>query len=597
MIDALLSRASTRFVFVLGKGGVGKTTTAGALALALADQAQPTHLISTDPAHSLGDLFQQDLTSGQTITSRCAAALVLEEFAARAYADRFFRELRAPLSELIERGTYLDADDAASFLDLSIPGIDEVMSVLRIVELHDGAAGRIIVDTAPTGHALRLIDAATTIDSWVNAGRAMAEKASAVAVAMVGRRMPLQAELLLDGWRAKVQRFDEQVLRAASAVIVTTAGDVVAAETQRLRADIAERGLRLAAVVSTGSAAEESDFAVESMSELIGCAALRAWRSHIYVAAQLPAAARTPAQSVPAQTAAVAAWLNALPLKLLWVAGKGGVGKSTCAAAIATTIAANRKVCIVSTDPAGSLSEVFDVAVGTPPIEVHPGLYARQIDAAAEFERMRTQYRDAVEVVFQSIGLDQSARLDRRVVEALWDFAPPGLDEIIALIEILEHAPEFDAVIVDSAPTGHFLRLIEMPEIALDWVHALMRLLVKYGALASLDALGHDLLAFAKRLRQLKLDLSASGTAGVILVTLAEPMVEAETARLAARLRRAGVPIAATILNRADDGLRERSLPKEAAASQRWIRSPESDREITGRAVLRSFLAQWEFFR
>src|SRR5688572_24433722 len=119
MIDRLLARAPTRFVFVVGKGGVGKTTTAGAIALAFADNKESTRLISTDPAHSIADLF---------LNQRCNPNLTIEEFDARSYADEFFGELRVPFVELIERGTYLDEADAASFLDLSIPGIDEVMS-------------------------------------------------------------------------------------------------------------------------------------------------------------------------------------------------------------------------------------------------------------------------------------------------------------------------------------------------------------------------------------------------------------------------------------------------------------------------------------
>src|SRR5688572_2003594 len=199
MFDQLLARAPSRFVFVVGKGGVGKTTTASALALALADRSRTTHLISTDPAHSLLDLLPEP----------CSPHLTIEEFDARKYADAFFAELRAPFIELIERGTYLDAADAGSFLDLSIPGIDEVMSALRLVELLDSAVDRVIVDTAPTGHTLRLLDSSAIIESWVAAGHAMAAKAGAVSAALVGQVVPLQATALLDEWRAAARRFDD----------------------------------------------------------------------------------------------------------------------------------------------------------------------------------------------------------------------------------------------------------------------------------------------------------------------------------------------------------------------------------------------------
>ena len=131
-----------------------------------------------------------------------------------------------------------------------------------------------------------------------------------------------------------------------------------------------------------------------------------------------------------------------------------------------------------------------------------------------------------------------------------------------------------------------------MPEIALEWVHALMRLLVKYHAVASLDALAHDLLAFSKRLRQLNLDLQAPETTAVYVVALAEPMVIAETQRLCAALNHAHIPIAAIILNRAEAG-HSREL-RDVFAPHRIIRAPDAGMEVTGVGALHDFLSQWE---
>jgi arsenite-transporting ATPase len=593
MIDALLARASTRFVFVVGKGGVGKTTTAGALALALADQGAQTHLVSTDPAHSIADLFQQELTSARPAASQCNDKLWLEEFAARSYADTLFNELREPLTILIERGTYLDESDAASFLDLSIPGIDEIMSALRLVDLHDAATERVVVDTAPTGHTIRLLEAAGVIETWVAAARAMADKAGIVATHLVGAPVPLAAEPLLHDLQRKADSFTRDVLSEASVIVVTRSGSVVTAETRRLSRDLRDRGLTVVAAIHVGNAdAEANDFhfIADWYANPRGCAGLRAWPNHLHFAQPAPSTGAAPStRSGPAPAPAPAeGYVRAIEAKLIMVAGKGGVGKSTCAAAIAATLADTRRICLVSTDPAGSLSDILTVPIGHNVVEVAPNFYARQIDAAAEFHRMREQYRASVNQVFESIGLETAAQLDRKVVESLWDFAPPGIDEIISLVEIMTRAEEFDTIIVDTAPTGHFLRLVELPEIGLNWIHALLRLLMKYGALASLDALARDLLGFSKRLRQLKLDLSTQGTSAVFVVTLNEPMVSAETARLSAALAHAGVPIAATILNRSAD----RGEPT-GTGSRRWMRAPDWRREVIGLDALRSFLAQW----
>ena len=134
MIAALQERLTARFTFVVGKGGVGKTTAACAIALAAADAHSTTHLISTDPAHSLADVFQQTLTSSPA-PSDCNPDLLPEELDARAAAARWLERAQPALLDLIEKGTYLDAEDARALLDLTLPGVDEIMGAVRLAEL------------------------------------------------------------------------------------------------------------------------------------------------------------------------------------------------------------------------------------------------------------------------------------------------------------------------------------------------------------------------------------------------------------------------------------------------------------------------------
>ena len=196
--------ADAPFVFVVGKGGVGKTTTAAALALELVDDGLPVHLISTDPAHSLRDVLGADVP----------ALLIIDEFNASTYAAVWLDHARGALTEIIEHGTYLDRDDVAAFTRLALPGIDELMAAMRLVDLAGSA--RVVVDTAPTGHTMRLLDAANTHEGVARALRAMADKAAVVASSFAGRAVRLRAETLIDELETYARRYGHDVLQPAA---------------------------------------------------------------------------------------------------------------------------------------------------------------------------------------------------------------------------------------------------------------------------------------------------------------------------------------------------------------------------------------------
>ena len=109
----------------------------------------------------------------------------------------------------------------------------------------------------------------------------------------------------------------------------------------------------------------------------------------------------------------------------------------------------------------------------------------------------------------------------------------------------------FDVIIVDPAPTGHLLRLLEMPSLALDWSHRLLRLMLKYREVVGLGETAEELLAFAKRTRAVR-DLLADGQrAGLLVVALDEPLVRGETSRLIAAVAARGVAVIGLLWNRA----------------------------------------------
>lgn len=601
LLDAI---ADAPCIFVVGKGGVGKTTTAGALALACAGRGEHVHLITTDPAESLSDLFLQDLSDGAPAPSPCTDELTLEAFDARGYAERWLGPRREALAEIIEQGTYLERADVDGVLALAVPGVDEAMGAMRLVELMDvrarGTVRRIIVDTAPTGHTMRLLEAGPALATWVATLRAMAHKAAVVASSLMRTDVRLQGERVLDEIDGELERL-EALLRDAAFVVAHRPGPVVQAETRRLAAALQERTLRVRAFVATGPSSqidavpETPRFTVPHLPGGVqGCDALRQWADAIERAGASPAPAAPPEQrsnaavrsAMPAPDKSAAEWIRTRPLRILWFAGKGGVGKTTCASAAALGLAANRPVALHSTDPAGSLADVWMRAVGAEPTSIAANLRAQQLDARAMFDRWRSEYHEDVGAVFARLGIEQSVALDRRVIESALDLAPLGIDEIVALDHIIDSLDREETLVIDTAPTGHFLRLLEMPELALDWTHALLRILLRYGGAARLDELSAGVLAFAKRLKALRAQLIDPAITGVFVVTFDEPMVRAETERLRATLRAASIPEAAVIVNRAESAS---SYP-----APNVIRAPLAPNGPAGVDGLRTFFEQWE---
>jgi arsenite-transporting ATPase len=303
-----------------------------------------------------------------------------------------------------------------------------------------------------------------------------------------------------------------------------------------------------------------------------GVATLRALAARISTLDAFDAPRRTTAR-VPARRSPVsrtvpgdARWFSVVAppgRALVLFAGKGGVGKTTCAAAVALALADQPKpprVLLLSTDPAHSLADVLDADVGDKPTAVSGApstLLVREIDAAALFAARRRRYLETVDAVFEALrgGSRFDPTYDRVVVEDLIDLAPPGLDELLGILTVTEalgvdgEAPLSDVVVVDTAPTGHALRLLAMPETALEWVHAFMTILLKYRAVMGLGELGQDLVTIARELRGLRALLADPGRATVVAVTRPAELPRLETRRLLARLRALGVSVSAVAVN------------------------------------------------
>jgi arsenite-transporting ATPase len=155
-----------------GKGGVGKTSCAIATALALSENFK-TLLISTDPAHSVSDCLEQQIGFKVQEVAGSENLAAIEIVADKALSE-FKKEHLNELKKLLETSTNLDNEDIDEMLALSIPGIDEVMSFKTIIDfIEEGKYDKYIVDTAPTGHALRLISSPKLLDEWIKVAARM----------------------------------------------------------------------------------------------------------------------------------------------------------------------------------------------------------------------------------------------------------------------------------------------------------------------------------------------------------------------------------------------------------------------------------------
>jgi arsenite-transporting ATPase len=140
--------------------------------------------------------------------------------------------------------------------------------------------------------------------------------------------------------------------------------------------------------------------------------------------------------------------------------GKGGVGKTTCAAGHAVSLAgAGHETLVVSTDPAHSLGDALDTSVRAEPTAVTRNLEAVEIDPASRAERYRA-LAEALATDMRSVGV----RVPEGDLDALFGGAMPGADEIAALDLFGEYLEGWDRVVFDTAPTGHTLRLLDLPD-------------------------------------------------------------------------------------------------------------------------------------
>ena len=244
MALAGLENNDLKLIIFGGKGGVGKTSCAIATALALSENFK-TLLISTDPAHSVSDCLEQKIGYNVVKVDGMANISAIEVVADEAIAG-FIIEHHAELKKLLETSTNLDNEDIEEMLTLSIPGIDEVMSFKTIIDfIEQGQYDKYVVDTAPTGHALRLISSPKLLDEWIKVAARMRWKYRYMITSFSGSYQQDEVDALLLSLKRTVKRI-ETILQDSTRcefIPVCIPESMAIRETGRLLAELGTSGI------------------------------------------------------------------------------------------------------------------------------------------------------------------------------------------------------------------------------------------------------------------------------------------------------------------------------------------------------------------
>jgi arsenite/tail-anchored protein-transporting ATPase len=287
--------------------------------------------------------------------------------------------------------------------------------------------------------------------------------------------------------------------------------------------------------------------------------------------------------------------------------GKGGVGKTSVAAATARRCAAaGLRTIVVSTDPAHSLSDSLETELGGAPVACADNLWGQEVQAQDEMERHWEAVQEWMGDLLAERGVDRISAEELTV--------PPGMDELFSLLEIKRHHEEahYDAIVVDCAPTGETLRLLSFPDVASWWLDKVFpwerRIMTAARPIARglldiplpSDAVFEDVQRLVENLVGMNAILRDRGSTSVRLVMNADRMVVKESMRTFTYLNLYGYLTDAIVVNRvlgeeAGEGyfapwreaqLEQMELVRSAFAPVPVFVAPALEREVVGEAML-----------
>ena len=450
-----------RFLFFTGKGGAGKTSVACATALHLAHAGKSVLLVSTDPASNVGQVF--GVTIGNTVTPIDAvpglSTLEIDpEQAAEAYRERIVGPVRGLLPD---KEVLSITEQLSGSCTTEIASFNEFTSLLADESVF-GHFDHVVFDTAPTGHTLRLLQLPGSWTDFLQTGKGDAsclgplaglEKHKAVyALAVAALKDPAQSRMVLvsrpqRSALAEIDRTHRELIQIGisgafvviNGVLPATSGDDDLTQALRDRETAAIRS------ISPALAALPGDVVELKATNMVGAAVLETLFTPATSADINPRARAMPV--IPdAPLEALVDELARGDNGLIMCLGKGGVGKTTIAAAIAINLAARGKVVLLTTtDPAAHLTETLQGNV--------PGLQVARIDPVAATQ----EYRDRI-MATKGKDLDGAGRAN--LAE---DLLSPCTEEVAVFGQFSKAVNQSrnQFVVIDTAPTGHTLLLLD----------------------------------------------------------------------------------------------------------------------------------------
>ncbi|WP_017472956.1 arsenical pump-driving ATPase [Amphibacillus jilinensis] len=447
----------TKYIFFTGKGGVGKTSTACATAVTLADAGKKIMLISTDPASNLQDVFETELNN-KGVTIKAVPNLVVANFDPEQAASEYKESVVGPYRGKLPDAVIQNMEEQLSgSCTVEIAAFNEFSNFIT-----DEQAAKeydhVIFDTAPTGHTLRLLQLPSAWSSFISE--------STHGASCLGQLSGLEGNQVI--YQQAVENLANQAL--TTLILVTRPELAPLKEAERAAKELAEIGVVNQWLVVNGVLTDYQDQLSIALFE-------KQQKALKHIPKQLKS---LPIFQIPLRSYNVTGLANVRALltkdqtedkkvevsievphleriiedlantdkQVIFTMGKGGVGKTTIAATIALGLAERgKKVHLTTTDPAAHLQDV---------IEESDDIRLSHIDEQVELKK----YQEAVLTKARQTMKDD----DLAYIEE--DLRSPCTQEIAvfhAFAEIVDHA-EDEVVVIDTAPTGHTLLLLDATE-------------------------------------------------------------------------------------------------------------------------------------